>query len=86
MKKTPKTKDIAGLVKPGVRKLTAYHVDETPVRIKLDAMENPFPLPAELRQEIAAAVREARSTSIPIRRQGRSRRRLRPSGAWSRSG
>jgi histidinol-phosphate aminotransferase len=65
MKKTPKTKGIAGLVKPGVRRLTAYHVDETPVRIKLDAMENPFPLPVELRQEIAAAVREARINLYP---------------------
>ncbi len=47
------------LVKPNVRKLAAYHVDETPVRIKLDAMENPFTMPDAVRREFAAAVRQA---------------------------
>jgi histidinol-phosphate aminotransferase len=56
-KKTSKTKDIIKLIKPEVRKLKAYSVDETPVRIKLDAMESPFPLPDEVRQEIADAVK-----------------------------
>jgi histidinol-phosphate aminotransferase len=57
MKKTAKTKDILRLIKPNVRKLAAYHVDETAVRIKLDAMENPFLLPAAISREIAAVVR-----------------------------
>jgi histidinol-phosphate aminotransferase len=56
-KKAPKTKDIIKLIKPEVRKLKAYSIDETPVRIKLDAMENPFSLPDEIRQEIADAVK-----------------------------
>jgi histidinol-phosphate aminotransferase len=51
-----KTKDIIGLIKPELRKLKSYDVDEAPVRVKLDAMENPFPLPDELRREIAEAV------------------------------
>lgn len=57
--KSSKSKDITRLVRPQVRKLTAYHVDETPVRIKLDAMENPFRMPEEIRREIAASVRNA---------------------------
>ena len=43
--KSTKTANIVSLIRPEVRALTAYHVDETPVRIKLDAMENPFSLP-----------------------------------------
>jgi len=60
-----KTKDITKLVKPSVRKLKAYSVDETPVRIKLDAMENPFPLPEEVRTEISEVVRNARINRYP---------------------
>ena len=63
--KSPKTKDISTLIKPQVRKLAAYHVDETPVRIKLDAMENPFPLPAAIRREIAGVVRNTRINLYP---------------------
>ncbi len=57
--KSSKSKNITRLIRPQVRKLTAYHVDETPVRIKLDAMENPFPLPGAIRREIAVAVKNA---------------------------
>lgn len=51
MKSSPK--NINALIRPSVRGLAAYHVDETPVRIKLDAMENPFPMPAAVRKEMA---------------------------------
>jgi histidinol-phosphate aminotransferase len=63
--KSAKMKDITTLINPSVRKLAAYHVDETRVRIKLDAMENPFPLPLELRQEIADVVKDARINLYP---------------------
>ncbi len=63
--KSRKTQQIVGMVRPCVRALTAYHVDETPVRIKLDAMENPFPLPAPVRREIAALVRDERINLYP---------------------
>jgi histidinol-phosphate aminotransferase len=53
------------LIRPQVRKLAAYHVDETPVRIKLDAMENPFPLPNAVRHEIAAIVRKTKINLYP---------------------
>ena len=57
--KSTKSRDISRLLRPSVRKLAAYHIDETPVRVKLDAMENPFPLPDEVRREVAEAVRKA---------------------------
>ena len=55
--KIVKKKDISKLIKPEVRKLRAYFVDETPFRIKLDAMENPFSLPEDVRQNVVEAVR-----------------------------
>jgi histidinol-phosphate aminotransferase len=58
MKSTTK-KDIMRLIKPQVRKLNAYHIDETSFRIKLDAMENPFPPPDQVSREIGKAVQEA---------------------------
>jgi len=63
--KSPKTKDISTRIRPQVRKLAAYHVDETTVRIKLDAMENPFPLPDAVRREIAAVVRNTKINLYP---------------------
>jgi histidinol-phosphate aminotransferase len=51
--------DLVQLVRPSVRALKAYPVDDGRVRIKLDAMENPFPLPARVRDEMAAAARKA---------------------------
>ncbi len=63
--KSPKTKDILTLIRPQVRKLAAYHVDETPVRVKLDAMENPFLLPEVVRREIAAVVKNTKINLYP---------------------
>lgn len=48
MKKTPEH-----LVREEVLALTAYHVGEAAGMVKLDAMENPYSLPQELRREIA---------------------------------
>ena len=63
--KTRKTKDIINLVLPAVRGLAAYHIDETPVRVKLDAMENPFLLPDTIRREIGRAVAQAHLNRYP---------------------
>ena len=52
------SKNITALIRPQVRKLAAYHVDETPVRIKLDAMENPFTMPGTVRREIARIAKD----------------------------
>jgi histidinol-phosphate aminotransferase len=48
-----------------VRKLAAYHIDETPTRIKLDAMENPFPMPDDVRQKIAEVAKNASINRYP---------------------
>jgi histidinol-phosphate aminotransferase len=47
---------VAATVRPEIRALTAYVVAKAPGLVKLDAMENPFPLPDVLRAEVAAAV------------------------------
>lgn len=57
--KPRKTTGIMGLMRPSVRALKAYAVDETPVRIKLDAMENPFPMPVKVMREVADRIRQA---------------------------
>jgi histidinol-phosphate aminotransferase len=52
---------IERLVRPELRALSAYHVPETGALIKLDAMENPYPWPAEL---VEAWLAELRSVSL----------------------
>ncbi len=42
---------IARWVRPEIRALSAYHVADASGLVKLDAMENPYTWPAELRQE-----------------------------------
>jgi histidinol-phosphate aminotransferase len=63
--KSSKSKDIIRLVKPAIRGLAAYHIDETPVRVKLDAMENPFLLPVKIRREVANAAQKALINRYP---------------------
>jgi histidinol-phosphate aminotransferase len=63
--KSRKTKDIINLVRPAVRGLAAYHIDETSVRVKLDAMENPFLLPDKIRKEIGNAAQQALINRYP---------------------
>jgi histidinol-phosphate aminotransferase len=46
---------IAATIRPEIRALTSYAVAKADGMIKLDAMENPFGLPAQVRAEIAAA-------------------------------
>jgi histidinol-phosphate aminotransferase len=54
---------VAATVRPEIRELTAYAVAKAPGMIKLDAMENPFPLPEPLRARLAAAV-----AAVPVNR------------------
>jgi len=63
--KMRKTKNIINLVRPAVRGLAAYHIDETSVRVKLDAMENPFVLPEGIRKEIGKAAQQALINRYP---------------------
>src|SRR5438067_88804 len=41
------------LVRPEVLAMSAYHVADAEGMVKLDAMENPYPLPEPLRRELA---------------------------------
>lgn len=63
--KSRKTNDVLKLLRPAVRGLAAYHIDETPVRVKLDAMENPFLLPDTIRKEIGKAAAQAHINRYP---------------------
>ncbi len=63
--KSRKTKDIINLVRPAVRGLAAYHVDETFVRVKIDAMENPFLLPVKIRKGIGTSAQQALINRYP---------------------
>lgn len=53
------------LLRQEVLDLHAYHVPDSSGYIKLDAMENPYLLPPELRSEIAAAVSAAALNRYP---------------------
>ena len=54
---------VAAVVRPEIRGLSAYAVAHAQGMVKLDAMENPFPLPEALRAKIAAAV-----AAVPVNR------------------
>ncbi|MGH7428165.1 MAG: histidinol-phosphate transaminase [Candidatus Methylomirabilaceae bacterium] len=54
------------LVKPEVRRLTAYRAEEPrPDLVKLDANESPFPLPDRVRDELLEALREIEVNRYP---------------------
>lgn len=53
------------LLRQDILALRAYHVQPSPGMIKLDAMENPYLLPAELREKIAQAVANAEINRYP---------------------
>ncbi|MGA9665605.1 MAG: histidinol-phosphate transaminase [Gallionella sp.] len=55
----------AALLRKEVLDLHAYHVPESSGYVKLDAMENPYILPPELRDEIAEAVAAAAINRYP---------------------
>jgi len=54
MPKTP-----ADIIREEIRALTAYHVPDPGGMVKLDAMENPYRLPQELRERIAGLAADA---------------------------
>lgn len=53
------------LLRHDVLTLHAYHVQHSPGMVKLDAMENPYLLPADVRAEIAQAVANAAINRYP---------------------
>lgn len=55
----------SALLRPEILELHAYHVPDSGGYIKLDAMENPYAVPAELRAEIATVVAHAAINRYP---------------------
>jgi histidinol-phosphate aminotransferase len=53
------------LIRDEIRALTAYHVPDSAGMVKLDAMENPYPLPDALRSEVAELVARADVNRYP---------------------
>jgi len=53
------------LVRPEILALNAYHVPEAEGMVKLDAMENPYPLPDEMRRELAQVLAAAELNRYP---------------------
>jgi histidinol-phosphate aminotransferase len=60
MPKTPEE-----IIRDDIRALTAYHVPDSAGVVKLDAMENPYQLPPELRSRIAQLVEAAALNRYP---------------------
>jgi len=52
-------------VRPEIRALSAYHVPEAQGLIKLDAMENPYPLPEDLRRQWLQRLQQAELNRYP---------------------
>ncbi|HSH41527.1 MAG TPA: histidinol-phosphate transaminase [Arenicellales bacterium] len=55
----------AAVVRPAIRELSAYHVPPARDCVKLDAMENPYGLPAALREEWLEVLRDAELNRYP---------------------
>jgi histidinol-phosphate aminotransferase len=53
------------LVRPEILALQAYHVSDATGMVKLDAMENPYRLPAEMRAEMAQLLADAQINRYP---------------------
>ena len=61
------------LIRPEILKLSAYHVPASAGMVKLDAMENPYPLPPALRRELAEALSRVELNRYPDPQGGRLR-------------
>lgn len=57
---------IENIIRPEVRALAAYHVPDASGFVKLDAMENPYTLPEELRAELAHRLSDVAMNRYPI--------------------
>lgn len=53
------------LIRPEIQRLSAYHVADATGMVKLDAMENPYLLPDDLRAELAVKLGEAAINRYP---------------------
>lgn len=62
---TPKQISPTQIIRADVRALSAYHVADAAGMVKLDAMENPYRLPAELRGQLGEMLAEAAINRYP---------------------
>lgn len=70
-------RSITTLIRPDIQALGAYHVADAGGMIKLDAMENPYPLPAALQKQWAAVLTEPAVNRYPDPRAPEIKRQLR---------
>lgn len=56
---------VNNVIRPDIRPLTAYPVADSAGLLKLDAMENPYPLPQHLRAELAQRLSEVAMNRYP---------------------
>src|SRR5436309_2599130 len=57
---------IERIIRDDVRAMGAYHVADSHGLVKLDAMENPYRLPPELRAQLAARLGEVALNRYPV--------------------
>lgn len=57
---------IENIIRPDVRALAAYHVPDSTCFVKLDAMENPFVLPENLRVELGRRLADVALNRYPV--------------------
>jgi histidinol-phosphate aminotransferase len=57
---------IENIIRPEIRALSAYHVPDSAGFVKLDAMENPYTLPSDLRNELAKRLAEVEMNRYPV--------------------
>jgi histidinol-phosphate aminotransferase len=57
---------IENIIRPDVRALSAYHVPDSKGYVKLEAMENPYLLPPELRAQLAQRLAEVALNRYPV--------------------
>lgn len=57
---------IENIIRPEIRTLAAYHVPDSAGFIKLDAMENPYVLPEELRAELGRRLADVALNRYPV--------------------
>lgn len=65
------------ILRDEIRAMSGYHVPDSTGMVKLDAMENPYPLPAELQSEVARLVAAASLNRYPDSAATRLKTRLR---------
>jgi histidinol-phosphate aminotransferase len=57
---------IENVIRPDVRALAAYHVPDSTGFVKLDAMENPYTLPEDLRKELGRRLADVAMNRYPV--------------------